>query len=102
MSSLNIIFTCKYTHGVSAVPPDSPCIYILMTYTTPIDRNFTDGNFNLYFCKTYYFERITKQVPPQTNLISELKFLLIFGKLNDLSTNSSYIVSTFYKSVNLM
>jgi hypothetical protein len=22
-----IIFTCEYTHGVSAVPPDSPCIF---------------------------------------------------------------------------
>jgi hypothetical protein len=26
MSLFYIIFTCEYTHGVSAVPPDSPCI----------------------------------------------------------------------------
>jgi hypothetical protein len=26
MGLFYIIFTCEYTHGVSAVPPDSPCI----------------------------------------------------------------------------
>jgi hypothetical protein len=26
MSLFYIIFTCEYTHEVSAVPPDSPCI----------------------------------------------------------------------------
>jgi hypothetical protein len=26
MSLFYIIFTCEYTHRVSAVPPDSPCI----------------------------------------------------------------------------
>jgi hypothetical protein len=31
MSFVNIIFTCKYTRVVSAVPPDSPCIGLFVT-----------------------------------------------------------------------
>jgi hypothetical protein len=30
MSFFNIIFTCKYAHGVSAVSPDSPCILVFL------------------------------------------------------------------------
>jgi hypothetical protein len=41
MSFLNIIFTCKYTHEVSAVPPDSPCILHLSQAFLTSNDDFT-------------------------------------------------------------
>jgi hypothetical protein len=48
MSFFYIIFTSKYTHGVSAVPPESPCIF----YDT----------LRLFFLFIMYFEILSSTV----------------------------------------
>jgi hypothetical protein len=73
MTFFNVIFTCKYTHGVSVVPPDSPCILKkivcnLGTYALKKDLISGAPEYRSYNSKNSAF--VTNCVPQETALRS--------------------------------